>query len=160
MFSALHNGSNLLILDKATLTLKSAQVQSVSAPRANINHGYPFGSSSIVDIVAVSNGEMINIPEVPLTLSVTTTSNGLIVCENSETMDAELENIQRSAQQHYDNRDGYKATAERCAVLRRELNPRLAKEEEQNEKICKLENSLAEMKEMLTKALSAKIEIA
>lgn len=160
MFSALHNGSNILILEKASLTLKSAQVQSISAPRANITHTYPFGSNNVVDIVAVSNGETINIPEVPLSLSVTTTSNGLIVCESNETMDAELENIQRSAMQHYENRDGYKATAERCAVLRKELNPRLAKEEEQNEKISKLESSLEEMKSMLMKALNDKIEIA
>lgn len=160
MFSALHNGSNILILEKASLTLKSAQVQSISAPRANITHTYPFGSNNVVDIVAVSNGETINIPEVPLSLSVTTTSNGLIVCESNETMDAELENIQRSAMQHYENRDGYKATAERCAELRKELNPRLAKEEEQNEKISKLETSLEEMKTMLMKALNNKIEIA
>lgn len=160
MFSALHNGSSILILEKATLTLKPAQVQTISAPRTNISHGYPFGSNSVVDIVAVSNGETINIPDVPLTLSVTTTNNGLVVCDSSDTMDAELENIQRNAQQHYDNREGYKATAERCAALRRELNPRLAKEEEQNEKISKLENSLEEMKEMLAKALNSKIEIA
>lgn len=159
MFSALHNGSNILVLEKTSLTLKSAQVQSVSAPRATITHGYPYGSNNVVDVVAVSNGETINIPDLPLSLSVATTSNGLLVCENSDAMSAELENIERSARQHYENREAYKATAERCAVLRRELNPRLAKEEEQSEKIAKLENSLAEMKEMLAKALNAKKEI-
>lgn len=159
MFSALHNGSSILILDKTSLTLKSAQVQSVSAPRANITNGYPFANNNVVDIVAVSNGETISIHDVPINLSVTT-SGGLIVCENNETMDAEIENIQRSAQGHYDNREAYKATAERCAELRKELNPRIAKEEEQNKKISKLEDSLAEMKELLVKALGNKIEIA
>ena len=154
MFSELHQGSPLCLLDRATLTFKVAQVQSVSLPKPLLSQ--PFGlNNTSIDVVAVSNGETINLPGLPSNLSVSTV-NGIVVTETREAMASEVEAIQRMTQQVIDNYEAHKQTVERCAELLRELNPRIAREQQQEEKISQLEASLAEMKEMLSKALSTK----
>lgn len=154
MFSELHQGSPICLLDRATLTFKVAQVQSVSLPKPLLSQ--PFGlNNTSIDVVAVANGETISLPGLPSNLSVSTV-NGIIVTENREAMAGEVEAIQRMTQQVIDNYDAHKQTVARCTELLRELNPRIAREQQQEEKITQLEASLAEMKDMLAKALNAK----
>lgn len=151
MFSELHQGSPLCLLDRATLTLKSAQVQSVSFPKPVMTQ--PFGvNNTTIDVVAVSNGETIHLPNVPSNLSVATV-NGIIVAENRDAMSGEVESIQRMTQQVIDNYDAHIQTVDRCKELMKELNPQFAEEQKQKERIAQLEESLAEMKAMLAEAL-------
>lgn len=154
MFSELHQGSPLFLLDKGTLTIKVAQVQSVSLPKPLLSQ--PFGlNNTSIDAVAVANGDTINLPGLPSNLSVATV-NGIVVTETREAMASEVEAIQRMTQQVIDNYEAHKQTVERCTELLKELNPRIAREQQQEEKILQLEASLAEMKEMLAKALNPK----
>lgn len=154
MFSALHNGSPIFILDKSTLQLKVGQVQSVSGMKPILGQNFG-GSYTTVDVVASAGGEAITIQNVPSSLSVTTQGN-LVVSETREGMTAEVENLQRMSLQVIENVERYKETAARCGELLRELNPQLAKEKAQEEKITQLEASLAEMKAMLSQALNTK----
>lgn len=161
MFSALHQGSPLYLLDKATLSLKIGQVQSIGIPKPSVSQVFPMGSSTI-DVTVVSNGESIVLPNVPSNLSVTTI-NGIIASETREALDAEIDGIQRVLQTHVDNRDEYLRSIERCKDVRKELNPQLAEEQKQKERIERLEVSLAamqegqnELKAMLAQALGNK----
>lgn len=154
MFSELHQGSPICLLDRATLSFKVAQVQSVSLPKPILSQ--PFGlNNTSIDVVAVDSGETINLPGLPSNLSVATV-NGIVVTETREAMAGEVEAIQRMTQQVIDNYEEHKRTVVRCTELLRELNPRIAREQQQEEKISQLEASLAEMKEMLAKALNSK----
>lgn len=154
MFSELHQGSPVCLLDRASLTFKVAQVQSVSLPKPMLSQ--PFGlNNTSVDVVAVCNGETINLPGLPCNLSVTTV-NGIVVTESREAMAGEVEAIQRMTQQVIDNYEAHKQTVERCGELLRELNPRIAKEQQQAEKISQLEASIDELKAMLARALNDK----
>lgn len=161
MFSELHQGSPLFLLDKGTLTIKVAQVQSVSLPKPLLSQ--PFGlNNTSIDAVVVANGDTINLPGLPSNLSVATV-NGIVVSETREALDAEIDGIQRILQTHVDNRDEYLRSIERCKEVRKELNPQLAEEQRQKERIAQLEKSLAavqlgqeELKEMLAKALNPK----
>lgn len=152
MFNALHNGSTLFLLDKSRLTLRVGQVQNVSLPKPSVSQ--PFGmANSTIDIVVAADGESINLPNIPSGLSVATV-NGIIVSETKEGIDTEIEGIQRTLQTHIDNYDEYKRAIVRCKEVRKELNPQLAKEQAQEEKIASLENSINELKAMLTQSLS------
>lgn len=152
MFSSLQNGSQVYLLDKSTLTLKYGQVTSVSIPKPVMSQ--PFGSNNTtIDLVVSANGENINLPNVPCVLSVATI-NGVIVSETREALDAELDGIQRTLQTHVDNRDEYIRSIERCKEVRKELNPQLAKEQAQEEKIERLETSIEEIKKMLSQIVN------
>ena len=77
-------------------------------------------------------------------------------------MSAEVEAMLRTSRQIIDSVDYHKRVIESCDKMLRELNPRFAKEKEQEEKIVSLENkmngvenTLGDIKEMLSKAIGA-----
>lgn len=154
MFSTLHNGSPIYLLDKAAMKIRVAQVQSVTLPKPIIGQSYAM-NTSVVDLIVTSDGETINLQSVPSALSVAN-QNNVIISETREGMTGEIENMRRISQQVIDNVDFHRENIERCDALLRELNPQLAKEQQQEEKIAQLETSLAEMKEMLARALNTK----
>lgn len=161
MFSALHQGSPLYLLEKATLSLKIGQVQGIGIPKTSMPQAFSMGNTTI-DVTVVSNGESIVLPNIPSNLSVATV-NGIIASETREALDAEIDGIQRELQNHVDNRDEYIRSIDRCKEVRKELNPQLAEEQRQKERIAQLEKALAamqagqdEMKAMLAQALNSK----
>lgn len=149
MFSALQSGSPIFVLEKNTLILKIGQVQSKGAFKPTFGQMY----NTAFDMVVNANGENIAIPNVPSNLSVATI-DGLIISETREGMAAEVENLQRMTQQVIDNYEAHKQTVVRCSELLKELNPQLAQEQAQREKIASLEASIDELKAMLSKALT------
>lgn len=162
MFNALHQGSPIYLLDKATLTLKVGQVQSIGIPKPSLTQMFPLGTNTTIDISVVADGETIMLPNIPSNLSVATV-NGIIAAESRECMATEVESIERITQQVIDNLEAHKQTVARCHELLKELNPQLAEEQKQKERIAQLESSLAamqagqnELKAMLAQALSTK----
>lgn len=152
MFSSLQKGSQVYLLDKATLTLKYGQVADVSLPKPVLSQ--PFGANNTtIDLVVNANGENVTLPNVHSHLSVETI-NGIVMSETREMMAREVESIQRVTQQVIDNYEAHKQTVERCGELLRELNPQLAKEQEQEKKIEKLETSIEEIKKMLSQIVN------
>lgn len=152
MFSSLQNGSPVCLLDKATLTLKYGQVTNVSIPKPVLQQPFAANNTTI-DITVNVNGESIVLPNVHSHLS-SETINGVIIAETREVMDKEVESIQRVTQQAIDNHEAHKQTVERCIELRKELNPQLAKEQAQEQKIEMLEASIAKIEKMLTQLVS------
>lgn len=152
MFSSLQNGSPVYLLDKATLTLKYGQITSVGIPKPVLSQPFAANSTTI-DIVVNANGESIALPNVHSHLSVETI-NGIVIAETREGMAREVESIQRVTQQVIDNYEAHKQTVERCTELMRELNPQLAKEQQQEKKIESLETSIEEIKKMLSQLMN------
>lgn len=152
MFSSLQNGSPVYLLDKATLTLKYGQVASVSIPKPVLSQPFAANNTTI-DIVVNANGESVALPNVHSHLS-SETINGIIIAETREMMAREVESIQRVTQQVIDNFDAHKSTVERCTELLKELNPQLAKEQMQEQKIEKLEESIAKIEKMLSQLVN------
>lgn len=152
MFSSLQNGSPVYLLDKATLTLKYGQVTSVGIPKPVLSQPFAANNTTI-DVVVSTNGESVALPNVHSHLTVETI-NGIVIAETREAMSQEVESIQRVTQQVIDNYDAHKQTVERCAELLKELNPKLAKEQQQEKKIENLETSIEEIKKMLSQLMN------
>ncbi len=168
MFQGLRQGSLFYILEKSdTPVLKTGQVVSVSQPTPKYNTafapGQQFGMETVVDISVKVGNDTVDFKQLPSSLSIANFGeNGVVVSESKEAMSAEVEAMLRTSRQIIDSVDYHKRVIESCDKMLRELNPRFAKEKEQEEKIVSLENkmngvenTLGDIKEMLSKAIGA-----
>lgn len=166
MFQGLRQGSLFYILEKSdTPVLKTGQVVSVSQPAPKYNTtfapGQQFGMETIVDISVKVGNDTVDFKQLPSSLSIANFGdNGVVVSESKEAMSAEVEAMLRTSRQVVESVDYHKRVIESCDKMLRELNPRFAKEKEQEEKIGTLEKkmngmegTLGDIKEMLSKAL-------
>ncbi len=158
MFSALRQNSLFYILDKNNKpTLKVAKVVSISSVQ------YKTGLTQTVDVVVNVDGETLNFNELPANLSIADSKTGVVVSESREQMMTEIENMMTTSQNILDNIGYHESVVDSCNEMLIKLNPKFAKEKEQEDKIksleCKvnsIETGISDMKAMMSELLNKK----
>lgn len=165
MFQGLRNNALIYILDKTAERpkLRIGQIMQVTnpVPRYDTSRLGTFGQppEQILDIKAKVGDEEITLKELPATGTITE-KGGVIVTDSREAMASEVENLVRTSQLVLDSIEYHREVIAAGDTILRELNPQFAKEKEQEEKICSLEQQITsigedmgEIKRLLTKAL-------
>lgn len=154
MFSALRQGSSFFILDKTNVPkLKIGSVVSVSQPMPKYNNTYVPGhnyTETVVDVVVKVNEEELKFEKLPSNLSIANFGqSGIVVSESKEAMLGEVESMLRNSKNIIESVPYHKDVLIACDEMMKELNPQLAKEKEQEQKIAMLENRMGGMESTL-----------
>ena len=154
MFSALRQGSSFFILDKTNVPkLKIGSVVSVSQPMPKYNNTYVPGhnyTETVVDVVVKVNEEELKFEKLPSNLSIANFGqSGIVVSESKEAMNGEVESMLRNSKNIIESVPYHKDVLIACDEMMKELNPQLAKEKEQEQKIAMLEDRMGGMESTL-----------
>lgn len=165
MFSALRQSGTVYILTKGdTPALKTGVVQSVSSPVTKFGTQLmpgQFQQDTVIDLTVKVGDELLTFKQLP-SASVIASSGNMVVSESRDAMVAEVENMMRTSKEVLESVDYHRNALEACESIMCSLNPRLAEEKEQKEKIETLERKLGgiedtvgDLKELLLKALKS-----
>lgn len=168
MFSGLRTNSLFYILEKGERpVLKVGQVSSVSNPSPKYGQ-YPttpmFGQQmeTVVDVSVKVGDETMEFKQLPSNLSIANLGQNVVVSENKDAMNAEVEAMLRNSRGILESVSYHESVIASCDSILRELNPQLAKEKAQEEKIVGLEDqmgklsvALSSIQEMLAQALNS-----
>lgn len=148
MFSGLRTNSIFYVLDKSNEpTLQIGQVVSVSNPQPKFPTYQPGQFSpqpmeSVVDVrVKLPDGEM-DFKQLPSNGQIAN-SGSLVVSESREAMSAEVEAMLRQSRQILDSVDYHRSVVTSCETMLSQLNPQIAKEKAQEQKITQLETKMS-----------------
>lgn len=170
MFSGLRQNSIIYVLEKKRgdgerLSLRIGQVLSVSNPQPKYQQNYQLGAQGMettVDITVKFQDEQMEFKQLPSTAQIANCGD-LVVSESHDAIDAEVQAMYRTSKEIVESEAYHRQMMEDCIKIRSILNPQIAKEREQAEKITKLESkvsgmedTLSDIKVMLSKALSVK----
>ena len=170
MFSGLRQNSIIYVLEKKQgdgerLSLRIGQVLSVSNPQPKYQQNYQLGAQGMettVDITVKFQDEQMEFKQLPSTAQIANCGD-LVVSESHDAIDAEVQAMYRTSKEIVESEAYHRQMMEDCIKIRSILNPQIAKEREQAEKITKLESkvsgmedTLSDIKVMLSKALSVK----
>ena len=170
MFSGLRQNSIIYVLEKKQgdgerLSLRIGQVLSVSNPQPKYQQNYQLvaqGIETTVDITVKFQDEQMEFKQLPSTAQIANCGD-LVLSESHDAIDAEVQAMYRTSKEIVESEAYHRQMMEDCIKIRSILNPQIAKEREQAEKITKLESkvsgmedTLSDIKGMLCKALSAK----
>ena len=155
MFSGLRENSIFYVLDKTNgATLKTGQVIQVSNPQPKFPQYQP-GQYNIqavettVDIkVRMPDGDM-EFRQLPSNAQIANSGN-VVVSESKDAMMAEVEAMQKRSKDVLQSREYHEKTVEDCEMIKGELNPQIAKDKIQQQKITKLEEEISGVKGALT----------
>ena len=134
MFSALSQGSNIYLLDKASSPkLLIGEVVGVTQPKFVFNQATVDLKVKVEDSVQEFN----NLPSI----SNTVTYNGgkLFISETKQGVQAEVESILTNSQNILNNIDNYKQSVEDCENILKQLNPQFARDKERDDRLQNLE---------------------
>ena len=168
MFSGLRTNSLFYILEKGEKpVLKVGQVSAVSNPSPKYGQ-YPttpmFGQQmeTVVDVSVKVGDETMEFKQLPSNLSIANLGQNVVVSENKDAMNAEVEAMLRNSRGILESVSYHESVIASCDSILRELNPQLAKEKAQEEKIVGLEDqmgklsvALSSIQEMLAQALNS-----
>lgn len=155
MFSGLRENSIFYVLDKTNgATLKTGQVIQVSNPQPKFPQYQP-GQYNIqavettVDIkVRMPDGDM-EFRQLPSNAQIANSGN-VVVSESKDAMMAEVEAMQKRSKDVLQSREYHEKIVEDCERIKGELNPQIAKDKIQQQKITKLEEEISGVKGALT----------
>lgn len=166
MFQGLRQGNLFYILEKGEdMCLKTGQVISVSNPHPKMNQfgygaNYHNPQDLYVDVKVKVGDESIDFMQLDANLNIANSGN-VIVSDNKDSMIAEVEGMLCGSRQIIESVPYHENVISACDAILRELNPKFAKEKEQEEKIGVLEvkmdgieSTLNNMMGMLSKALN------
>lgn len=159
MFSALHQGSPIYIIDKTDgLKYKTGEV--ISVIQGN-SFGGTFGTTTfapngnITLKVKLDDNNIIDYPEVPRNNSIASYNNGAtIVCDNKQGLVESLEKILQDTKQLLADRPKHEQIVSDCEELLKELNPVFAKDKERDDRINDLDNKVTNVEGKLDKILT------
>lgn len=161
MFSALRQDGSIYILDKGeNPTLKIGAVTSI-IPRMGT---YQNAFNNTVDIKAKIGEQVMEFNQLPANLNKTYYNNSIVVASDKDAMLQEVESFIKNSQQVIESVPYHEkviATGEEMLIA---LNPQIAKDKANEEKIIKLEekvgsidNRLDTITNMLSKALQKEV---
>lgn len=142
MFQGLRTNSLFYVLDKGeNPNLQIGQVVSVSNPQTKyptFNNGFtPQPMETVVDVKVKLNDEEVDFKQLPANGQIANDKN-LVVSDNKEAMSAEVDTMLRQSKAILESVDYHKKVVDSCEGMLLQLNPQIAKEREQTEKISKL----------------------
>lgn len=147
MFQGLRTNSLFYVLDKGeNPNLRIGQVVSVSNPQAKyptFNNGFtPQPMETVVDVRVKLGDEEVDFKQLPANGQIANDKN-LVVSDNKDAMSAEVDAMLRQSKAILESVDYNKRVVESCEGMLQQLNPQIAKEKEQTEKINKLEGKVS-----------------
>ena len=163
MFSTLRQNSPIYVLDKKdSPVLKKGIIETVSPQRSRTGSFYGQPMDMIVDIRVNIDGTSQEFKNIPASLSIANDGN-IVISETKEAMSTEVDSMLSISKQILESVDYHKDVIEKCEQILKDLNPQFAKDKLQEEKINSLEsriggveNTLGDIKDMLSKALNSK----
>lgn len=167
MFSGVRANQFLYILEKGPRpTLKVGQVVSVSNPMPKFGGPMPAfgqGIDTVVDISVKVGDDVREFKQLPSNLSVANFGLNFVISDSREAMITEVEAMAKASRDVLESVAYHQSVIAASEVMMRELNPRLAKEVEQEAKIGELQGqvtqltaSIGQLKNMLAEALQDK----
>jgi hypothetical protein len=147
MFQGLRTNSLFYVLDKGeNPNLRIGQVVSVSNPQTkypSFNNGLtPQPMETVVDVKVKLGDEEVDFKQLPANGQIANDKN-LVVSDNKDAMSAEVDAMLRQSKAILESVDYNKRVVESCEGMLQQLNPQIAKEKEQTEKINKLEGKVS-----------------
>lgn len=147
MFQGLRTNSLFYVLDKGeNPNLRIGQVVSVSNPQTKyptFNNGFtPQPMETVVDVKVKLGDEEVDFKQLPANGQIANDKN-LVVSDNKDAMSAEVDAMLRRSKAILESVDYNKMVVESCEGMLQQLNPQIAKEKEQTEKINKLEGKVS-----------------
>lgn len=147
MFQGLRTNSLFYVLDKGeNPNLRIGQVVSVSNPQTKyptFNNGFtPQPMETVVDVKVKLGDEEVDFKQLPANGHIANEKN-LVVSDNKDAMSAEVDAMLRQSKAILESVDYNKRVVESCEGMLQQLNPQIAKEKEQTEKISKLEGKVS-----------------
>lgn len=147
MFQGLRNNSLFYVLDKGeNPNLRIGQVVSVSNPQTrypSFNNGFtPQPMETVVDVKVKLGDDEVDFKQLPANGQIANDKN-LVVSDNKDAMSAEVDAMLRQSKAILESVDYNKRVVESCEGMLQQLNPQIAKEKEQTEKINKLEGKVS-----------------
>ena len=147
MFQGLRTNSLFYVLDKGeNPNLRIGQVVSVSNPQTkypSFNNGFtPQPMETVVDVKVKLDDEEVDFKQLPANGQIANDKN-LVVSDNKDAMSAEVDAMLRQSKAILESVDYHNRVVESCEGMLQQLNPQIAKEKEQTEKINKLEGKVS-----------------
>ena len=147
MFQGLRTNSLFYVLDKGeNPNLRIGQVVSVSNPQTKyptFNNGFtPQPMETVVDVKVKLGDEEVDFKQLSANGQIANDKN-LVVSDNKDAMSAEVDAMLRQSKAILESVDYNKRVVESCEGMLQQLNPQIAKEKEQTEKINKLEGKVS-----------------
>ena len=147
MFQGLRTNSLFYVLDKGeNPNLRIGQVVSVSNPQTKypaFNNGFtPQPMETVVDVKVKLDDEEVDFKQLPANGQIANDKN-LVVSDNKDAMSAEVDAMLRQSKTVLESVDYHKRVVDSCEGMLQQLNPQIAKEKEQTEKINKLEGKVS-----------------
>ena len=164
MFQGLRTNSLFYVLDKGeNPNLKIGQVVSVSNPQTKyptFNNGFtPHPMETVVDVKVKINDEEVDFKQLPANGQIANDKN-LVVSDNKEAMSAEVDAMLRQSKAILESVDYHKSVVDSREGMLLQLNPQIAKEKEQAEKISKLEGKVSGMEGKLDRMMGLLEQVA
>ena len=164
MFQGLRTNSLFYVLDKGeNPNLKIGQVVSVSNPQTrypSFNNGFtPQPMETVVDVKVKLDDEEVDFKQLPANGQIANDKN-LVVSDNKEAMSAEVDAMLRQSRAILESVDYHERVVKSCEGMLLQLNPHIAKEKEQAEKISKLEGKVSGMEGKLDKMMGLLEQVA
>ena len=157
MFQGLRTNSLFYVLDKGeNPNLRIGQVVSVSNPQTKypaFNNGFtPQPMETVVDVKVKLGDEEVDFKQLPANGQIANDKN-LVVSDNKDAMSAEVDAMLRQSKAILESVDYNKRVVESCEGMLQQLNPQIAKEKEQSEKISKLEGKVSGVEDKVDKMM-------
>jgi hypothetical protein len=157
MFQGLRTNSLFYVLDKGeNPNLRIGQVVSVSNPQTKyptFNNGFtPQPMETVVDVKVKLGDEEVDFKQLPANGQIANDKN-LVVSDNKDAMSAEVDAMLRQSKAILESVDYNKRVVESCEGMLQQLNPQIAKDKEQTEKINKLEGKVSGIEGKIDKML-------
>lgn len=162
MFQSVRQNSPFYILDKGeNKSLKVASVESVTNPQPRYNTSYPmqpYGAPDmVVDIVVRIGEEKQEFKMLPANLSIANFGNaGIVVSDDRQAMCSEIDAWVKTSQNHLDSNPYHEDVIRKGGEMILQLNPQLAKEKAQEDRLNTLESKFDKMMDMMSDVLEAK----
>ena len=153
MFGGLRQGSLLYVLEKTAngAKLRIAQVDTISNPTPRYGQMSQYGGTDmVVDVRARVGEEAMEFKQLSSAQSIAN-SGAMVISDSKEVMSAEVDALMRTSKQVLESITYHEKVLADCEVMMRELNPQLAKEKEQEEKIDALESKMGNIEGTLSK---------
>lgn len=157
MFGGLRQNSVFYVLEKAERpSLKVAQVVSVSNPTPRYNvpaNGLYQQPEQVVDVSVKAGEETLEFKQLPTQQTIANSGN-VVVSDSREAMLSEVEGMKRVSQSVLDSIDYHQGVIEACEDMLSTLNPHIAKEREQEQRINGIEERMGGIEGTLGKIYS------
>lgn len=157
MFQGLRTNSLFYVLDKGeNPNLKIGQVVSISNPQTrypSFNNGFtPQPMETVVDVKVKLGDEEVDFKQLPANGQIANDKN-LVVSDSKDAMSSEVDSMLRQSKAILESVDYHERVVKSCEGMLLKLNPQIAKEKEQSEKISKLEGKVSGVEDKVDKMM-------